>query len=60
MQAEAAAIQLAAERLDASFERALDLILDSGSKLVICGIGRHEAGGDFFELRDPFSILACG
>ena len=44
MQAEAAAIQLAAERLDASFERALDLILDSGSKLVICGIGKS---GDF-------------
>lgn len=40
MQAEAAAIQIAAERLDASFERALDVILGSGSKLVICGIGK--------------------
>ena len=40
MQAEAAAIQIAAERLDAAFERALDLILESGSKLVICGIGK--------------------
>ena len=40
MQAEAAAIQIAAERLDGAFERALDLILESGSKLVICGIGK--------------------
>jgi arabinose-5-phosphate isomerase len=40
MQAEAAAIQIAAERLDASFERALDVILESKSKLVICGIGK--------------------
>ena len=40
MQAEAAAIQLAAERLGASFERALDVILESKSKLVICGIGK--------------------
>jgi arabinose-5-phosphate isomerase len=40
MQAEAAAIQLAAERLDTAFERALDVILESGSKLVICGIGK--------------------
>lgn len=40
MQAEAAAIQLAAERLGDSFERALDVILASKSKLVICGIGK--------------------
>ena len=40
MMAEAAAIQLAAERLDDSFERALDIILDARSKLVICGIGK--------------------
>lgn len=40
MQAEAAAIQIAAERLDGAFERALDVILESGSKLVICGIGK--------------------
>jgi arabinose-5-phosphate isomerase len=40
MQAEAAAIQIAAERLDGAFERALDVILGSGSKLVICGIGK--------------------
>jgi arabinose-5-phosphate isomerase len=40
MQAEAAAIQIAAERLDAAFERALDVILASDSKLVICGIGK--------------------
>ena len=40
MQAEAAAIQIAAERLDGAFERALDVILNSNSKLVICGIGK--------------------
>ncbi len=40
MQAEAAAIQIAADRLDGAFERALDLILESSSKLVICGIGK--------------------
>ncbi|CAA6691615.1 MULTISPECIES: SIS domain-containing protein [unclassified Lentimonas] len=40
MQAEAAAIQIAADRLGASFERALDVILESNSKLVICGIGK--------------------
>ena len=40
MQAEAAAIQIAADRLGESFERALDVILESNSKLVICGIGK--------------------
>lgn len=40
MQAEAAAIQLAASRLGLEFERALQLILDAKSKLVICGIGK--------------------
>ena len=40
MMAEAAAIKLAAERLDDSFERALDVILESKSKLVVCGIGK--------------------
>jgi arabinose-5-phosphate isomerase len=40
MQAEAAAIQLAAQRLDGAFERALDVILNANSKLVICGIGK--------------------
>ena len=38
--AEAAAIQLAAERLDGTFEQALDIILGSKSKLVVCGIGK--------------------
>ena len=38
--AEAAAIQLAAERLDDAFEQALDIILGSKSKLVVCGIGK--------------------
>lgn len=40
MMAEAAAIQLAAERLDGAFEQALDVILESKSKLVVCGIGK--------------------
>ena len=40
MQAEAAAIELAAQRLGAEFERALELILQANSKLVICGIGK--------------------
>lgn len=40
MQAEAAAIQIAAERLDGAFERALDVILEAKSKLIICGIGK--------------------
>lgn len=40
MHAEAAAIQLAAERLGDAFERALDVILESKSKLIICGIGK--------------------
>lgn len=40
MLAEAAAIQIAAARMDASFERAVDILLASQSKLVICGIGK--------------------
>lgn len=40
MMAEAAAIKLAAKRLDDSFEKALDVILESKSKLVVCGIGK--------------------
>jgi arabinose-5-phosphate isomerase len=40
MQAEAAAIQIAASRLGAEFEAALQIILNSKSKLVICGIGK--------------------
>jgi arabinose-5-phosphate isomerase len=40
MQAEAAAIQIAAERMDASFERAVETLLACKSKLVICGIGK--------------------
>jgi arabinose-5-phosphate isomerase len=40
MQAEAAAIEIAAGRLGADFERALELILKSKTKLVICGIGK--------------------
>ena len=40
MIAEATAIKLAAKRLDDSFEKALDVILESKSKLVVCGIGK--------------------
>lgn len=40
MQAEAAAIEIAAGRLGEGFERALDIILATKSKLVICGIGK--------------------
>lgn len=40
MQAEAAAIQIAAQRLDGAFEQAIDVILNANSKLVICGIGK--------------------
>lgn len=40
MQAEAAAIQIAAERMGASFEQAVDILLHCESKLVICGIGK--------------------
>ena len=40
MLAEATAIQLAAERLDDAFEKALDVILESKSKLIVCGIGK--------------------
>jgi arabinose-5-phosphate isomerase len=40
MIAEATAIQLAAERLDSAFEKALDIILESKSKLMVCGIGK--------------------
>jgi len=40
MQAEAAAIQIAAERMDVSFEHAIDILLACESKLLICGIGK--------------------
>ena len=40
MRAEAAAIQIAAARMDASFERAVEVLLACKSKLVICGIGK--------------------
>ena len=40
MQAEAAAIQIAAERMGVSFEKAVSTILSCKSKLVICGIGK--------------------
>lgn len=40
MKAEAAAIQIAADRMGASFERAVETLLACKSKLVICGIGK--------------------
>jgi len=40
MRAEAAAIEMAADRLDASFTAAVETILGAPSKLVICGIGK--------------------
>lgn len=56
MQAEAAAIQLAAERLDESFERALDIILESKSKLVVCGIGKSGRIGN----KLAATLSSCG
>ena len=56
MRAEAAAITRAAERLDGAFERAVDLILEAQSKLVVCGIGKSgHIGG---KLAATFS--SCG
>jgi arabinose-5-phosphate isomerase len=40
MRAEAAAIEMAAARLDASFASAVDIILSARTKLVVCGIGK--------------------
>jgi arabinose-5-phosphate isomerase len=56
MQAEAAAIQVAAERLGESFDRALDVILNGTGKLVICGIGK--SGHIGCKLAATFS--SCG
>ncbi|MEM8867714.1 MAG: KpsF/GutQ family sugar-phosphate isomerase [Verrucomicrobiota bacterium] len=56
MLAESAAIQIAADRLDASFERAVELILKAKSKLVICGIGKSGHIGS--KLAATFS--SCG
>ncbi|MFP4068987.1 MAG: SIS domain-containing protein [Opitutales bacterium] len=56
MQAEAAAIEIAAERLGPTFEQAVELILNARSKLVICGIGKSgHIGG---KLAATFS--SCG
>jgi arabinose-5-phosphate isomerase len=40
MHAEAAAIEIAAARLDSAFTTAVDIILAASSKLVVCGIGK--------------------
>jgi len=40
MEAEAAAIQIAAQRMDGSFEGAVEILLRTQSKLILCGIGK--------------------
>lgn len=56
MEAEAVAIQTAAARLDACFDQAVEIILGTKSKLVICGIGKSgHIGG---KLAATFS--SCG
>ena len=40
MHAEAAAIEIAASRLDTAFTQAVEIILAAPSKLVVCGIGK--------------------
>lgn len=56
MEAEAAAIRGAAERLDGEFARALHLLLQAEGKIVICGIGKSgHIGG---KLAATFS--SCG
>lgn len=56
MQAEALAIETAAQRLDAAFERAVEIILRGQTKLVICGIGK--SGHIGCKLAATFS--SCG
>lgn len=56
MLAESTAIELAAQRLDDSFSRAVDIMLGTGSKLVICGIGKSGHIGS--KLVATFS--SCG
>ena len=55
MHTEAAAIRTAADRLDASFERAVTILLGTESKLILCGIGKsgHVAG----KLSATFSSI---
>jgi len=53
---EAQAIQAAADRLDASFEQAIDIILNAPRKIVICGIGK--SGHIGVKLAATFS--SCG
>ena len=55
MHTEAAAIRTAADRLDASFERAVTILLGTESKLIFCGIGKsgHVAG----KLAATFSSI---
>ena len=56
MRAEANAISIAADRLNESFQHAVDILLTTQSKLVICGIGKSgHIGG---KLAATFS--SCG
>lgn len=56
MLAEAAAITAAANRLDASFDQAVETLLASKSKVIICGIGK--SGHIGAKLAATFS--SCG
>ena len=56
MRAEANAISITADRLNESFQHAVDILLATQSKLVICGIGKSgHIGG---KLAATFS--SCG
>lgn len=56
MHAEALAIETSAKRLDEAFERAVEIILNAQTKLVICGIGK--SGHIGCKLAATFS--SCG
>lgn len=56
MEAESAAIEIAARRLDSSFDKAVELLLSAETKLVICGIGK--SGHIGAKLAATFS--SCG
>ena len=56
MIAEAAAIQLAADRLGESFSRAVEILIESKSKVVVCGIGKSGHIGS----KLVATFLSCG
>ncbi|MGJ8640851.1 MAG: KpsF/GutQ family sugar-phosphate isomerase [Opitutaceae bacterium] len=59
MRAEAAAIEIAADRLGEGFERAVDVILAAKSKLVICGIGKSGHIGSKLAATFSSSGIPC-